>query len=209
MIQRIYTDDELCDAVGPHHGDRCSNGRIQSPNAQFTRECEVCKGSGLRQKKASDNMSKFKLGDDVRFGDYPYRGMIVGGERSENGRISHLIKSDDGRTYSIPESHLSLWSEPCVGEANGTLAVSDPGFMTVDAPNKYARKLYPLEGPPVQIDVYRVLDAFGVTDPAIQHAAKKLLMPGGRGPKGIVQDLEEAVFSIRQAIELMKQKGGG
>lgn len=28
-----------CRAVGPHHGDRCSGGRVQAPNAQFTQRC--------------------------------------------------------------------------------------------------------------------------------------------------------------------------
>jgi hypothetical protein len=36
--------------------------------------------------------------------------------------------------------------------------------------NKYLRSV-----PTKQIDVYRVLHAFGVTDPCIQHAIKKLL----------------------------------
>lgn len=40
--------DDLCDAIGPHHGDRCSGGRIQSPNAQFTRMCEVCCGTAKK-----------------------------------------------------------------------------------------------------------------------------------------------------------------
>jgi uncharacterized protein (TIGR02996 family) len=35
-----------CRAVGPHHGDPCRGGRIQSPNAQFTQDCRRCKGTG-------------------------------------------------------------------------------------------------------------------------------------------------------------------
>ena len=31
------------------------------------------------------------------------------------------------------------------------------------------------------IDIYRVLQLFGVTDPCLQHAAKKLLCAGQRG----------------------------
>jgi hypothetical protein len=37
-----------CAAAGPHHGDKCSGGRVQAPNAQFTRECPVCFGTGGR-----------------------------------------------------------------------------------------------------------------------------------------------------------------
>ena len=33
------------------------------------------------------------------------------------------------------------------------------------------------------VDVYRVLELFDVSSPAIQHAVKKLLCAGGRGHK--------------------------
>jgi len=46
----IAGDPAECTAIGPHHGDRCSGGRIQSPNAQFTRDCPVCRGLGITSK---------------------------------------------------------------------------------------------------------------------------------------------------------------
>lgn len=49
-------------------------------------------------------------------------------------------------------------------------------------------------------DVYDVLRAFGVTDPAIAHGIKKLLMPGLRGDKSQEQDLREAIMSIERAL---------
>jgi hypothetical protein len=54
----------------------------------------------------------------------------------------------------------------------------------------------------VEIDVYDVLVAFDVTNPAIQHAVKKLLCPGQRGAKDALQDLNEALVSIERAIEI-------
>jgi len=63
--------------------------------------------------------------------------------------------------------------------------------------NKYSRNIYG-----VDIDVYDVLDAWEVTCPAIQHAIKKLLMPGQRGSKDKLQDLKEAEQAIKRAIEL-------
>ena len=50
------------------------------------------------------------------------------------------------------------------------------------------------------MDIYRVYDLFGVTSHRIAHAIKKLLMPGKRGDKGPVQDLQEAVGSIKSEI---------
>jgi len=37
---------EVCKAKGSHHDDECSGGRIQSPDAQFTRQCPTCHGTG-------------------------------------------------------------------------------------------------------------------------------------------------------------------
>lgn len=54
----------------------------------------------------------------------------------------------------------------------------------------------------IDIDVYDVLNAFKVQNPAIQHAIKKLLKGGERGVKSKVQDYTEAIESITRAIEL-------
>lgn len=54
----------------------------------------------------------------------------------------------------------------------------------------------------VVVDVYDVLMAWDVTNPAIQHAIKKLLQPGARGHKTRAQDLKEAMQSLKRAIEL-------
>jgi hypothetical protein len=66
--------------------------------------------------------------------------------------------------------------------------------------NKYLRSV-----PTKQIDVYRVLHAFGVTDPCIQHAIKKLLAPGQRGSKSEAQDVHEALQSL-QRYEAMREE---
>ena len=52
------------------------------------------------------------------------------------------------------------------------------------------------------VDVYDVLMVFNVTNPATQHAIKKLLTPGNRGHKDKLTDLKEAYQSIARAIEL-------
>jgi 4-aminobutyrate aminotransferase-like enzyme len=76
--------------------------------------------------------------------------------------------------------------------------------------NKYQRKLtsplvrgvdgffVDMEGE-VIIDVYDVLDAFGVTNPATAHAVKKLLFTGGRGLKDWETDHQEAIDSLERA----------
>jgi hypothetical protein len=52
------------------------------------------------------------------------------------------------------------------------------------------------------IDVYDVLKAFNVVNPATQHAIKKLLKGGQRGFKDVNKDYQEAIDSIKRAIEL-------
>ena len=56
------------------------------------------------------------------------------------------------------------------------------------------------------IDVYDVLNAFGVTCPAAQHAIKKLLMPGKRWHKSELGDLLEARASVDRAIDLAHER---
>ena len=59
------------------------------------------------------------------------------------------------------------------------------------------------------IDVYRVLDLYGVTQPAIQHAVKKLLCAGQRGAKNYERDLREAIDSIERALQMAVEDGNG
>lgn len=58
-----------------------------------------------------------------------------------------------------------------------------------------------------QIDIYVVLALFGVTDPAEQHAIKKLLLAGGRGAKDQAKDRIEAVESLLRGFTYRAQMG--
>lgn len=90
----------------------------------------------------------------------------------------------------------------CIGQngPTGCHYESVQGVGKQDAiaqPNKYQRQL---NG--ATVDVYDVLVAFNVTNPATAHAVKKLLMPGSRGHKDLLTDLREARDSIERAITL-------
>ena len=52
------------------------------------------------------------------------------------------------------------------------------------------------------VDVYDILAAYNVTNPADAHAIKKMLCPGQRGAKDGIQDRQEAIVSLQRAIEL-------
>jgi len=61
------------------------------------------------------------------------------------------------------------------------------------------------------VDVYRVLQLFGVTDPCIQHAIKKLLVAGGRGGgKDITRDIQETIDALLRWEEMrVEEKNNG
>jgi len=52
------------------------------------------------------------------------------------------------------------------------------------------------------VDLYDILTAYSVTNPADAHAIKKMLCPGKRGAKDGIQDRREAIASLERAIEL-------
>jgi len=52
------------------------------------------------------------------------------------------------------------------------------------------------------VDVYDILTAYSVTNPADAHAIKKMLCPAQRGAKDGIQDRQEAIASLERAIEL-------
>lgn len=58
------------------------------------------------------------------------------------------------------------------------------------------------------IDVYRVLDLFQVTDQAIGHAIKKLLVAGNRGVKDKDKDIQEAIDTLQRWQEMWAEDVG-
>lgn len=57
-----------------------------------------------------------------------------------------------------------------------------------------------------EVDVYRVLELFNVTDQALGHAIKKLLAPGGRGAgKDFRKDVQEAVDTLQRRLEMLDE----
>ena len=55
------------------------------------------------------------------------------------------------------------------------------------------------------VDVYRVLSLYGVTNPCLQHAIKKLLCAGDRGAKDIEQDVQEAIDALGRWQDMMEE----
>ena len=56
------------------------------------------------------------------------------------------------------------------------------------------------------VDVYRVLELFGVTDPCLQHAIKKLLVAGGRGAKTAPKDIAETIVTLTRWQQMRQEE---
>lgn len=67
--------------------------------------------------------------------------------------------------------------------------------------SKYNRTMTNTHGSTMTVDVYDVLRAFDIRDPALQHALKKLLCMGLRGHKDTGTDLAEAIESLEKLQE--------
>ena len=63
--------------------------------------------------------------------------------------------------------------------------------------SKYTKQIHG-----VSVDVYDVLMAWGVANPALQHLIKKALQCGQRGHKDKQQDLQDIIDSAIRAQEL-------
>ena len=72
--------------------------------------------------------------------------------------------------------------------------------------NKYNREIIGLDGVKTTIDIYRILVAFDIKDPEIQHAVKKILCAGLRGKGSIEQDVSEAILSIQKYQERLEHE---
>lgn len=78
--------------------------------------------------------------------------------------------------------------------------LAPPAFDRVTAAvhSKYHREIKP----GVFVDVYDVLHAWAVINPALQHLVKKALQPGERGHKTMAEDLNDIIASANRAAEL-------
>jgi hypothetical protein len=56
----------------------------------------------------------------------------------------------------------------------------------------------------VKIDPYRIFRVYGITDPAQQHAIKKLLR-AGKSIKTIDQDIDEVVLTLQRWREMNEE----
>lgn len=111
------------------------------------------------------------------------------------GEIFYLSKYYAGRIEVIEGCGdvVIAYREPITDEQYLNDCIGAP-----EADNKYLHEIKP----GVFADVYDVLMAWNVTNPALQHLIKKALQAGGRGHKSREQDLQDIIDSAIRAKEL-------
>jgi len=71
---------------------------------------------------------------------------------------------------------------------------------------KYDKTIVGKDGTKTVVDVYRVLEAFNVTNPQLQHLIKKALQVGDRGHKDTREDYVDIQHSAESALIMHDQK---
>ena len=118
-----------------------------------------------------------------------------------------VVDIKDGETERKRVSVSSLELNPVFNEPKQLVDTALNSCSSSLVPsNKYERVIRNKEGCEIIVDVYDVLQAFNVTDPAIAHAIKKALAPGQRGHKTFEQDLNDISVSIDRAKDLYRNR---
>ena len=81
--------------------------------------------------------------------------------------------------------------------SNKTHEVVEIPIANTKKSNKYMHEVLP----GVWIDIYDVIDAFGLTDGGYQHALKKMLNTGSRGHKDEIEDRDDILASVKRSNE--------
>lgn len=122
-------------------------------------------------------------------------------------------KNKRGALYRLTDEQVSWWdpsTESWRGISTDSVVIKGAlselvPIVEVDKGEKYKKRITVCNGVPVNVDIYDVLRTWEVTDPAHAHGLKKILQPGSRGAKTVVQDLEEGINSLQMYLQYVKQ----
>lgn len=107
-------------------------------------------------------------------------------------------KAKDGGIVPLSSSDRVVISTQMPPKSAPPLPGRMPGPTEQPRRSKYHREIKP----GVFVDVYDVLAAWKVENPALQHLIKKALQPGASGHKSRNEDLSEIVASAIRAREI-------
>ena len=138
---------------------------------------------------------KFNIGDKVRVVECLY------GHRFEIGEVVAIKSFFKG-------SYRCCNNKECWSLSEDELEMVNNKASTQEKHSHYHKTITGFDGTKTTVDVYRVLDAFEVNNPQLQHLIKKALCAGNRGHKDYLKDLQDIIDSAKNAIDMYKQKEG-
>jgi hypothetical protein len=93
-------------------------------------------------------------------------------------------------------------------DADNVSGVIKSNLVAVPKANRTQRTHYHVEIiPGVWVDVYDVIDAWGLANPAYQHLIKKALKAGNRGHKDLMTDAQDIIDSAIRGKQLIENGG--
>lgn len=143
------------------------------------------------------------------FAEYPSWDFKLANDEQDLNECIGAPEADVKRGGFIPNTTFvdDLLPEgyPTFGHTNCRCKSAKVGEIHIDGKQheaKLANKYLHEIKSGVFVDVYDVLMAWNVTNPALQHLIKKALQPGERGHKSREQDLQDIIDSAIRAKEL-------
>jgi len=123
-----------------------------------------------------------------------------------NSKVTRQQQAErDGITGYLTNLAADIGDYALADDAN---VMIKSNLVAVPEANQTKRTHYHVEIiPGVWVDVYDVIDAWGLANPAYQHLIKKALKPGNRGHKGMMTDAQDIIDSAVRGKELI-EKGG-
>lgn len=176
----------------------------------------------------------WQFGDKLKIAN-DYRGEMIGNvvfiEYCNTDTDLCLVRDDRGQNYSFRRANLEFVSDGFNGGVTrefsfdgssrnkGTISTITQKAMEATAdknvkqeqqtkvnPEKDLAKHYKYSYKGIKIDPYRILKLYGITDPAQQHAIKKLLR-AGNSVKNLEQDITEVIMTLQRMLEIIKEDG--
>lgn len=132
---------------------------------------------------------------------------LVGSDPMHMSPSEHPSQAVVGRWANFVNFRQHRWGLEGKGDMPSGLATLLPSRLP--QPEFYGAVEYPHYYVNVTnyrwLDIYELLFLFGCTDPALQHAAKKIILTGGRAHKNFEIDLKEARVTLDRAAYKQKQ----
>ncbi|QDP50472.1 MAG: hypothetical protein Unbinned6284contig1001_28 [Prokaryotic dsDNA virus sp.] len=171
--------------------------------------------------RIGDYIEKSELDTEQKYNDvvevFKFLGVIGGlvrsdyatafGDSSNDNSLLAIHSTDTGLCLGYVSGYRDLY---CARKLTYRQVMSLKKVDNYNEPkkdgNKYHREIIGFCGTKVEVDIYRVLDAYKTGSASLDHAAKKVLCAGLRGHKDFITDIDNAIESLQEAKALHLQK---